>query len=113
VDDDKALVEIGGGHGLVENGGALVEDGVAVEGGAAALGEDGDSARGGWRKIWQPDDVVSFSRQDLENFQVLVLYIRELNTGGPHCLPTSSDSQRWRSSGGYPKRPPAQWISKF
>jgi hypothetical protein len=48
VDDDRALVEIGGGHGLMENSGALVEDGVAVGGGAAALGEDGDNARGGW-----------------------------------------------------------------
>jgi hypothetical protein len=80
------LVEVGGDRGLAENGAALVEDGVVVGGGATVLGGDG-------AKVWQSDCVVSFSRRELENFQVLVLYIRELNTSVPHYLPASNDPQ--------------------
>jgi hypothetical protein len=80
------LVEVRSGRGLAENGATLVEDSVAVRGGATVLREDG-------AKVWQSDGVVSFSRRDLENFQVLVLYIRELNTGVLHYLPARNDPQ--------------------
>jgi hypothetical protein len=56
-------VDVGGGCSFAENGGVLVEDGMVVRG-AATLRVDS-------AKFWLRDGVVSFSRQDLENYQVL------------------------------------------
>jgi hypothetical protein len=75
-------------------GGALADDGGALVEVGRALLEDGGVVEGRRRsgttaslsgKIWQPDGVVSFSRQTKKIFKTASrVYIDEITTGGPH-----------------------------
>jgi hypothetical protein len=119
ADDGAAAV-----HG--RRGGALAEDGDGPRGEGAGpsrmtVGRSWTWVGHSWRtagwsegrrrsgttaafggKIWQPDSVVSYSRQTLKIFETVSrVYIDGITTGGPHEITTSGRLV------GHIKQPPA------